>query len=76
MILPTALNSAVISGTGEDAVSGGLTPEQFDMLRDLWRLRGFDNQVNPVIRDDRMIIGDKVIEIDNTDPNETTLRRL
>ena len=54
----------------------GLTPEQSQMIADLWRLKGFDQSLNPLFEDDRIVLGDKVIEIDNTDPNKTILRRL
>jgi len=73
MILTPSLNNALV--TGSEGTSGGLTPKEHEMLKTLWQFRGFDINNNTTISDTQISVDGKVVEIDNTNPNQTVLRR-
>lgn len=75
MILTPSLNNALVTGSGSGEHASGLTPEEHEMLKTLWQFRGFDINNNTTISDTQISVDGKVVEIDNTNPNQTVLRR-
>lgn len=66
MILPSGLHGAPLGSFGQAA---GLTPEQDQMLRELWQARGLDATAPLTVQQDKEVIGPvsaPVVTIDRT----------